>query len=483
MTEAKQTKCPHCGSTFRISDAQMAAKGGNVRCGSCLQVFRADLYLVGATPPRPAAPAAVAAAPKPKAKTSPDDESWALELLGEDVPEEAHKPVSRFEVEELQAPRRREQVLHTDEDAMAHGNRAVPRFQDDDEIDLEPDFVAESPTASRSPRLRFDDELSDMLDDAGAGLSHDEAEQQHRLSTSADESWAQGILSELEQEEKKQKKYGMELIDNEPKKAPPRNLKLAAATGQKIDEELLAAAGLSEPPARPAARSQAPATAPAPVRQAPKDDVLSFDDDDDALNFLNDDIALNPQRGGNPNPFALAQPLAHVDAPLVLKPQRTPIDWARLLTWTVLCLVAIGMFVAQYVYFNFEQLSADARYRPTIEQLCAKYGCYVPEVPDASKLRIDNLVVRTHPSVDGALQVDAIVQNAAPFAQPFPALRLTFVDRNEQLVAARILQPREYLQGDAAKMRRMPPETPVRISVNLVNPGGEAVSYTMEPLL
>ena len=55
MTEAKQTKCPHCSSTFRISDAQLAAKGGSVRCGSCLQVFRADLHLVGA--PAPATPA------------------------------------------------------------------------------------------------------------------------------------------------------------------------------------------------------------------------------------------------------------------------------------------------------------------------------------------------------------------------------------------------------------------------------------------
>ena len=53
MTDAKQTRCPHCGSTFRITDAQLAAKGGSVRCGSCLQVFRAELHLVGAAAPQP----------------------------------------------------------------------------------------------------------------------------------------------------------------------------------------------------------------------------------------------------------------------------------------------------------------------------------------------------------------------------------------------------------------------------------------------
>ena len=94
MTDAKQTKCPHCGSTFRISDAQLAAKGGSVRCGSCLQVFRADLHLVGAgAPPKPA-PAAVAA-PKPRNKKGAgNDEDWALALLGEKG-EGAAKPAAK----------------------------------------------------------------------------------------------------------------------------------------------------------------------------------------------------------------------------------------------------------------------------------------------------------------------------------------------------------------------------------------------------
>jgi predicted Zn finger-like uncharacterized protein len=33
------TRCPHCGTAFRVQPAQLAARGGKVRCGYCLEVF------------------------------------------------------------------------------------------------------------------------------------------------------------------------------------------------------------------------------------------------------------------------------------------------------------------------------------------------------------------------------------------------------------------------------------------------------------
>ncbi len=40
------TRCPHCGSTFRISERQQAVAGGLARCGACLRVFRATEHLL-----------------------------------------------------------------------------------------------------------------------------------------------------------------------------------------------------------------------------------------------------------------------------------------------------------------------------------------------------------------------------------------------------------------------------------------------------
>ena len=34
-------ECPHCGTRFHVQPADLAAAGGRLRCGSCLEVFRA----------------------------------------------------------------------------------------------------------------------------------------------------------------------------------------------------------------------------------------------------------------------------------------------------------------------------------------------------------------------------------------------------------------------------------------------------------
>lgn len=455
MTDAKQTKCPHCGSTFRISDAQLSAKGGSVRCGSCLQVFRADLHLVGAST-APAPVAATQAKPKGK-KGAAGDESWALALIDE---KEAKSAGAVPDPDDAEAWKAQSQKQGGDDDFG---------FNEDDISDfMSNDTSVEIP---QGKSLRFDDELSDLIDSADDSTLITDAPQAHSpLNENADESWAKDILSELEQTEKKQesKKYGMEILDNK-SKAPPKNAKMAAALGmgKRVAEE-------PEVPRKN--KAKAPVSTPAPA-----DDFLS--DDADVLSFLdNDDLSSNAAAPLIPNPFSLDRPLAHVDAPLVLKQQREPINWAGLLTWTFLCFVAVIMFVAQYTYFNFESLAIRPDVRPYFEQACVRFNCRLPDIPDHSKIRIDELVVRKHSEVEGALQVDAILKNNATFPQSFPTLRLRFTNSADEIVASRLLKPSEYLAGEARLLRRMPPDTPIRLSLDIVDPGKNAVNYGLEPV-
>lgn len=44
------TRCPRCRTTFAVSDEQLQARGGVVRCGECHNVFRADRYLMDSLP-------------------------------------------------------------------------------------------------------------------------------------------------------------------------------------------------------------------------------------------------------------------------------------------------------------------------------------------------------------------------------------------------------------------------------------------------
>lgn len=44
------TRCPNCATLFRVSDAQLALRGGRVRCGNCSFVFNARACFVDADP-------------------------------------------------------------------------------------------------------------------------------------------------------------------------------------------------------------------------------------------------------------------------------------------------------------------------------------------------------------------------------------------------------------------------------------------------
>ncbi|MDO6681302.1 DUF3426 domain-containing protein [Oceanobacter sp. 5_MG-2023] len=43
------TRCPHCQTSFRVRDEHLTIAKGNVRCGSCLQIFNAQNHLVSPT--------------------------------------------------------------------------------------------------------------------------------------------------------------------------------------------------------------------------------------------------------------------------------------------------------------------------------------------------------------------------------------------------------------------------------------------------
>ncbi len=67
------TRCPDCGTAFRVEPAQLAVRDGHVRCGRCHAVFDARATLVTAPQeaPPPAAADEVAAAPAMPAAPPP----------------------------------------------------------------------------------------------------------------------------------------------------------------------------------------------------------------------------------------------------------------------------------------------------------------------------------------------------------------------------------------------------------------------------
>lgn len=92
------TRCPACGTLFRVVADQLKISDGWVRCGHCSDVFDATVHLAPWTPPSPAAsPAGATHAPEPPARgsaasTPEPGQTPAPEPAPEQAPEPASAP-------------------------------------------------------------------------------------------------------------------------------------------------------------------------------------------------------------------------------------------------------------------------------------------------------------------------------------------------------------------------------------------------------
>ncbi|MDZ4324584.1 MAG: DUF3426 domain-containing protein [Pseudomonas sp.] len=231
---------------------------------------------------------------------------------------------------------------------------------------------------------------------------------------------------------------------------------------------------LDDEPLPPQLRLNDPLDAPLHhERLSAADTTDEFDDDLPSIEPLR-------KRRERSEPAMRAEVLQDLtDDPLQLDWQKRRSPWGRRLLWLLLILLGAGALVGQYVAYHFDELARQDQYRPWFQQLCPQIGCTVPSKVDIAKIKSSNLVVRSHPEFNGALVVDAIIYNRAPFSQPFPLLELRFADLNGHLIASRRFKPGEYLNGDLEGMAEMPPQTPIHIALDILDPGAKAVNYSL----
>ncbi|WIX03707.1 DUF3426 domain-containing protein [Pseudomonas sp. AR5] len=267
-----------------------------------------------------------------------------------------------------------------------------------------------------------------------------------------DEAWAEALLAEEQRDDTK---------------APP-------AASPFANDRLTPADRNTAPPPAPLTRPAAPSSA-APLEERIEPalsttalETQGSDDEQTAIEHSRQEPDL--PRG---DLFELEEEPLQLD----WREQRKP--WGRWLGWGLLNLLAAGGLAAQYLVYNFDELARQDRYRPWFELACPSLGCTLPSRVDISQIRSSNLVVRSHPDFEGALVVDAILYNRAPFAQPFPLLELRFADLNGKLVASRSFKPGEYLAGELAGQHEMPPQVPIHIALDILDPGAKAVNYSL----
>ncbi|AYF46610.1 DUF3426 domain-containing protein [Pseudomonas fluorescens] len=273
----------------------------------------------------------------------------------------------------------------------------------------------------------------------------------------------------------------------------------------KAEEEKWAASLFSEPPEERVHVVEAPEPTKTPATRQRTEPSMSFHtddiDDEPPLRSTLEDDELDPpvtpviEAVEEPEPEERPQPRrkrprpstgVHDDVlqdleddPLHLYAQKRASGWGRRLLWLLLVLIAAAGLAGQYIAYQFDDLARQDAYRPWFQQLCPTLGCTVPSRVDIAHIKSSNLVVRSHPEFAGALVVDAIIYNRATFSQPFPLLELRFADLNGSLIASRRFKPAEYLSGELAGVSEMPSQTPIHISLDILDPGNKAVNYSL----
>lgn len=200
-----------------------------------------------------------------------------------------------------------------------------------------------------------------------------------------------------------------------------------------------------------------------------------LDDEELASISAPEDLLLHTDDSINPISANIAD--LH-DDPIDLQEQGKNRPWG----WMFGCLVLLGLAGAQFLFFNFDTLSRTPQWRPAYTSMCNILGCQVPDIQDINNFSTQLFAVKTHPHYQQALLAETLLLNKASYEQPFPDILLSFKDLNEKVIASRRFTPEQYLSGEMAGQTNIPPQTPVHIALEIVDPGAEAVSYNINLL-
>jgi len=475
------TRCPQCQTAFRVNHAQLNVAKGAVRCGSCLNIFKALDH----------------ADVKVKPKTTATTKKSVAAKKGAVA---AKKP-------SIKKPKPNKFSFDVD-DELVQDNESI-----DNELDQDNDdfyfYDKETPPASKNTSI--------------FGTTASTKPITETTQEKADESWALDILAELEDDDeitsfslpKGKKTNNQSDPIKKPKepmasgenivslhKTPPLDDSAASVDTAIpyegiIDEDIQIDTQAIEKQAQKEVESLS-------TNINPDDDLeFYFDESFEANNEDSHLDSFNKPQDENfeENLESLISDEQISDAMestpsykeelqgMIKGIQSAPVEMGayeseerRKWLWRIALLLGAILLIAQVIYFRFDSLGKNPSYRPLLTQACHVIGCKMPELIDLEQIRSNNLIVRSHPTAANALLVDVILINNANFEQPYPALSLEFSNLGDTLLAASQIQPRQYLRGELAGSKLMPAKQPIQVSLSIEDPGSDAVNYRLNIL-
>ena len=132
---------------------------------------------------------------------------------------------------------------------------------------------------------------------------------------------------------------------------------------------------------------------------------------------------------------------------------------------------------AEYAWFNRNELIRDPQLRPVISYFCTIANCDVIGLREPDKIEMVTRNIYTHPNVSNALMLSGTLVNHSQFEQAYPNILIDFSDVRGEVIASRTFTPEDYLQIKASSLRPLAPELPIDFSIEIKDPGKDAMTY------
>lgn len=458
------TQCPECDAVFQLTASQLKAANGDVRCGQCLSIFSALDNLSEEVPHTQEADATEDlthdadqhrdGSDKVTNDTQYDkdnDDVFSDVIAGvsaSDIPEEE---IDRFE-EFLAAdalPAKDSATISTkDNSVSAEPALPIEASSSIDEPQLAEDTLPSEDAAPITGKAIFttdDPNISDVeitpVDlNAKVDINDDEFAELDAYLNASDDEYPDNVAGPVYK------------IDT--------------------DNDAVVAEDSSHEPVTSADNIDTPDTLFAPSVDAPLKDKKPADKK--LSNTHSEEKPATQQASSADTPQTINIPTLilddlHAAQAEGLRPSNTP--------WVVGSLLLMVVLVLQVVYHSRDDLARDTKLRPWLIQMCNIANCTLNQSFDIKQIEIIGRDVRTHPTARKALVVSTTLINNANYMQPFPLLTMVFSDINGIKIAQRRFTPREYLHNDIDLTAGMTPDMPVRVELELVDPGKSAVNY------
>lgn len=133
------------------------------------------------------------------------------------------------------------------------------------------------------------------------------------------------------------------------------------------------------------------------------------------------------------------------------------------------------LLMLQLLYTERNWLARNPLTSALSRQACSILGCEIKIPRDVSRINLLSRNVYSHPNTPDVLTISVSIQNDAVFAQPYPLIEISFLDKNNQVVALRRFTPGEYINNFNEDL--MKTGIPSELVLNISDPGEEAVRF------